>query len=68
MGPASTLPVLAQRASLEAGSTPSEVAAAILHHFVPPPVRQAPAPVSRDSSPRGPQGRSAERRPPPPAP
>jgi ATP-dependent RNA helicase DeaD len=48
---------------LEAGYTPTEVAAAILHHFVPPPPREEPAAVSRDSSPGGPRDRSAESRP-----
>ena len=48
---------------LEAGYTPTEVAAAILHHFVPPPPRENPAAVSRDSSPGGPRDRSAESRP-----
>jgi ATP-dependent RNA helicase DeaD len=48
---------------LEAGYTPTEVAAAILHHFMPPPPREEPAAISRDSSPGGPRGRSAESRP-----
>jgi ATP-dependent RNA helicase DeaD len=48
---------------LEAGYTPTEVAAAILHHFMPPPPREEPAAISRDSSPGAPRGRSAESRP-----
>ncbi|NBT14047.1 MAG: DEAD/DEAH box helicase [Planctomycetia bacterium] len=47
---------------LEQGYTPTEVAAAILHHFAPPPAAREPAAVSRDSSPDAARSRSAEQR------